>query len=124
MVAVTVNDEDGSYGPTLITKHTVRLPTAVGGPLGEEATEFWVLYGHLSWASIARWTPGDSFGRGEVLAAMGEEHENGGWPPHVHVQMSLHEPVDGDLPGVVKGEDREDALALYPDPRLICGALY
>ena len=55
---------------------------------------------------------------------MGEEHENGGWPPHVHVQMSLHEPVDGDLPGVVKGEDREDALALYPDPRLICGALY
>ena len=38
--------------------------------------------------------------------------------------MSLHEPVGGDLPGVVKGEDREDALALYPDPRLICGALY
>ena len=51
---------------------------------------------------------------------MGEEHENGGWPPHVHVQMSLHEPEDGDLPGVVKGEDREDALALYPI-QLICG---
>ena len=124
VVAITVNDEDGSYGPTLITKHRVRLPTRVGGPLADHASEFWVLYGHLSWDSIAHWSPGASFERGQVLAVMGEEHENGGWPPHVHVQMSLHEPEDGDLPGVVKGEDREDALALYPDPRLICGPLY
>ena len=28
---IAVNDEDGSYGPTLITKHTLRLPTSVGG---------------------------------------------------------------------------------------------
>ena len=121
---ITVNDEDGSYGPTLITKHAVRLPITVGGPLAEAATELWVLYGHLSWDSIAHWSPGDTFGAGEVLATMGEEHENGGWPPHVHVQLSLHEPENGDLPGVVKAEDREAALALYPDPRLICGPLY
>ena len=36
-MAITVNDEDGSYGPTLITKHRVRLPTRVGGPLADHA---------------------------------------------------------------------------------------
>ena len=42
---IAVNDEDGSYGPTLITKHTLRLPTSVGGPLSTGERTFWVLYG-------------------------------------------------------------------------------
>ena len=124
VVEVTVNDEDGSYGPTLITKHTLPLPVYVGGPLAKESSVFWVLYGHLSWDSIAHWKKGDSFGSGEVLAALGDEDENGGWPPHVHVQLSIDEPVGGDLPGVVCFEDRAEALAKFPDPRLICGPLY
>ena len=121
---IALNDEDGSYGPTLITKHTLRLPVEVGGPLGDEVQTFWVLYGHLSWNSIARWNKGDAFEQGDVLAAMGDESENGGWAPHVHVQMSLEAPIGGDLPGVVQPEEREDALSRYPDPRLICGPLY
>ena len=55
---------------------------------------------------------------------MGDASENGGWPPHVHVQMAWEAPVDGDLPGVVCQEDRLDALERFPDPRLICGPLY
>ena len=121
---IALNDEDGSYGPTLITKHTLRLPSVVGGPLEDETRTFWVLYGHLSWNSIALWEKGDRFMQGDVLAAMGDESENGGWPPHVHVQMTWEAPVDGDLPGVVRHEDRADALQRYPDPRLICGPLY
>ncbi len=121
---ITVNGEDGSYGPTLITRHTLALPKHVGGPLEENARTFWVLYGHLSWDSIAHWQEGDAFDEGTVLATMGHESENGGWPPHVHVQMAWEAPVDGDLPGVVRQEDRLDALKRYPDPRLICGPLY
>ena len=121
---IALNDEDGSYGPTLITKHTLRLPSVVGGPLEDETRTFWVLYGHLSWNSIAQWEKGDRFMQGDVLAAMGDESENGGWPPHVHVQMTWEAPVDGDLPGVVCHQDRADALQRYPDPRLICGPLY
>lgn len=124
VACVTINGEDGSYGPTLVTKHTLAMPQEVGRePVGEVQT-FWVLYGHLSWASIEHWSVGDVFEGGTKIAALGDEEENGGWPPHVHVQLSRKEPENGDLPGVVAPEDRQDALALYPDPRLICGALY
>ena len=121
---IAVNDEDGSYGPTLITKHTLRLTTSVGGPLSTDERTFWVLYGHLSLASISHWKPGDTFDKGAVVAALGNEDENGGWAPHVHVQLSWEAPLDGDLPGVVRPENRLEALEKYPDPRLICGPLY
>ena len=121
---IAVNDEDGSYGPTLITKHTLRLPTSVGGPLSTDERTFWVLYGHLSLASISHWKPGDTFDKGAVLAALGNEDENGGWAPHVHVQLSWEAPLDGDLPGVVRPENRLEALDRGTSPRLICGPLY
>ena len=122
--AKAVNAEPGSYGATLITEHTLALPEHVGGPLGREVHTFWVLYGHLSLASLDDWEVGQTFAAGEVLAEMGNEDENGGWPPHVHVQLSRHPPENGDLPGVVAAEDRAEALQQYPDPRLICGPLY
>jgi len=58
------------------------------------------------------------------MRTMGKKHENGGWEPHVHFQLSLVEPVVPDLPGVVARADREQALIDYPDPRLVLGALY
>ena len=61
---------------------------------------------------------------GQLIATIGNENENGGWPPHIHIQISLHEPVDNDLPGVVKLSDRDEALKTYLDPRLIVGQVY
>lgn len=119
-----VNAEDGSYGPTLITQHHLPLPSHPGGPASGPPVTFWVLYGHLSLQSIEHLEKGQSFVRGEPLAALGVEEENGGWPPHVHVQMSLEAPLNCDLPGVVESSNRQKALELYPDPRLICGPLY
>lgn len=122
--AIAMNDEPGSYGPTLITEHHLSLPDAVGGQHMQQARTFWVLYGHLSWDSLQDWTVGDRFEAGDVIARLGHEDENGGWPPHVHVQMAWKPPEDGDLPGVVRPADREAALQKFPDPRLICGPLY
>ena len=119
-----VNAEDGSYGPTLITQHHLPLPSHPGEPASGPPVTFWVLYGHLSLQSIEHLEKGQSFVRGEPLAALGVEEENGGWPPHVHVQMSLEAPLNCDLPGVVESSNRQKALELYPDPRLICGPLY
>jgi hypothetical protein len=55
---------------------------------------------------------------------MGHENENGGWPPHVHIQLSLTEPEKADLPGVVTPENRNKALLNFPDPRNILGMVY
>lgn len=118
------NAEEGSYGPTLITKHTLSLPSAIGVKETSEIETIWVLYGHLRKDVLDMWTHGQSFGRGDVLAFIGDEHENGGWPPHVHVQISRNEPRVCDLPGVVALEDREKALLNFPDPRLILGPIY
>ncbi|HJM55444.1 MAG TPA: peptidoglycan DD-metalloendopeptidase family protein [Poseidonia sp.] len=121
---VGINEEDGSYGPTLITQHHVTLPLVPGGPRSGSPITFWVLYGHLSMKSIEGLEKGYSFERGEQIATFGDEHENGGWPPHVHIQISLEEPEKCDLPGVVESSQRAKALEIYLDPRLICGPLY
>jgi len=84
----------------------------------------WALYGHLSTESLDGLFEGDSVTKGAAMARMGTKQENGGWEPHVHFQLSLVEPKDADLPGVVRREDREQALRDYPDPRLVLGRLY
>jgi len=84
----------------------------------------WALYGHLSAASTANRTAGDVVASGEILGWLGDKHENGGWPPHVHFQLSLVEPETHDLPGVVSSEQHLDALERYPDPRMCLGPLY
>jgi murein DD-endopeptidase MepM/ murein hydrolase activator NlpD len=100
------------YGPTIITRHEW---------LGQV---IYALHGHLSRASLARWSEGDSFRIGEQLATVGETSENGGWNPHLHFQLSLIKPETHDLPGAVSAADREQALRDFPDPRLVLGPLY
>ena len=106
------NPEPGDYGNVIITKHNI------GG------TIIWALYGHLSSKSIVDKEIGQEINQGDVIAWFGEEHENGGWEPHLHFQLSLIEPQTHDLPGVVSSGDRVQALLDYPDPRLVLGPIY
>lgn len=106
------NTAAGDYGPTLITVHEL------------DDQRLWILYGHLGREVLARWSPGMEFVAGARLAEIGAETENGGWPPHLHLQLSLIEPDGCDLPGVVSGSERESALIKFPDPRLILGPIY
>jgi len=119
-----INPEDGSYGPTIITQHELRLPASVGSKELTNKRKFWLLHGHLSTKSLDMVDIGDSVSRGQLIATIGDENENGGWPPHIHLQISLIEPIDNDMPGVVKLSDRDEALATYLDPRLILGQIY
>ena len=111
-----INPEDGSYGPTIITQHELQLPASVGSKVLTDIRKFWVLHGHLSTKSLDMVDVGDSVSPGQLIATIGDENENGGWPPHIHLQISLIEPIDNDLPGVVKLSDRDEALATYLDP--------
>jgi murein DD-endopeptidase MepM/ murein hydrolase activator NlpD len=106
------NPEPGDYGNVVITKHDI------GG------TPVWALYGHMNAASIEGKSARQRVSSGEEIAWFGARHENGGWEPHLHFQLSLVEPETHDLPGVVAPEDREQALLDYPDPRLVLGTLY
>lgn len=106
------NTAPGDYGPTIVTRHVV------------EGRALWVLLGHLSRASLAEQHIGRKIARGERIAWVGTKEENGGWNPHVHVQLAREAPAGADMPGVVAAVDREAARARYPDPRLILGPLY
>jgi murein DD-endopeptidase MepM/ murein hydrolase activator NlpD len=107
-----VNAAPGDYGPTLITHHVL------GG------RHLWVLHGHLSSASLAVHRLGERFEPGELLGWIGDRDINGGWPPHVHIQLCVERPETHDMPGAVTAEQRSWALRHYPDPRAILGPLY
>ena len=106
------NPEKGDYGNVVITRHEI------GGEC------FWALYGHLDAAALEGKYAGQKISAGEVIGWLGDFHENGGWEPHLHFQLSLIEPETHDLPGVVSPKERDQSLRDYPDPRLVLGQLY
>jgi murein DD-endopeptidase MepM/ murein hydrolase activator NlpD len=109
---VAYNAAEGDYGHTVITRHVF------GGE------ELFALHGHLSGRSTRERPAGAKFRAGEVIAWVGDRHENGGWNPHLHFQLSLLRPEVCDMPGVVTPARRAEALRTYPDPRLVLGPLY
>ena len=109
---VGYNAADGDYGHTVIIHHTIQ------------GQDLWILYGHLSAESTENCPVGKRISKGEVFAWFGDQSENGGWPPHLHFQLSNLAPTTHDLPGVVHPDDRERALLDFPDPRLVLGPLY
>lgn len=106
------NNETGNYGPTLVIEYDLNR------------RKLFALYGHLSRPSLENWSPGDAVGRGEQIATLGKATVNGGWAPHLHFQLSVEDPGEADMPGVVADGERDRALRVYPDPRRVLGDLY
>jgi 4-aminobutyrate aminotransferase-like enzyme/Ser/Thr protein kinase RdoA (MazF antagonist) len=106
------NDAPGDYGPTIILEHAATMDRPV----------FWTLYGHLSRESITRWQVGSAVKAGELLGWLGDVSVNGGWWPHVHVQV-ICDLLDqsGEYPGVARPGERSVRLSLSPDPSPLLG---
>ena len=100
------------YGYTIIAKYNFNNQN------------LYALYGHLSKSSILNKKIGQKIYSGEPIAYVGKKKENGGWPPHVHFQLSLLEPKECDLPGVVSEKHHKRALKIFPDPRIVLGKIY
>ena len=102
------------YGGTLILEHE-----------GEDGTVFRALYGHLSRASAENMQVGQRFEAGDVIARLGGVEENGGWPPHLHLQVSgADASANIDLwPGVVDADGWDLWKALFPNPAGLLGIL-
>ena len=116
----------GDYGHTVIIEYEWRgeQPLPCGEVCIQRGQTYWALYGHLSASSIIGLSERTSVERGQRIGWIGGPDENGGWPPHLHFQLSRTRPLNHDLPGVVTLADRAQALSLYPDPRFVLGALY
>ena len=100
------------YGGILILEHECA-----------DGSRFRALYGHLSRASAEGSQVGQRFAAGEVVARLGDVDENGGWPPHLHLQISGNDaPEDGGLwPGVVDPDDWDLWRQLFPNPAALLG---
>ncbi|HUP25978.1 MAG TPA: phosphotransferase, partial [Thermoanaerobaculia bacterium] len=107
------------YGATLVLEHELEPAPADDGESEGEPVRVYTLWGHLTRDSLAH-RPGDAIAAGQEIARVGDLHENGGWAPHLHLQVVLdlldHE---GDFPGVAAPSERALWLANSPDPNLL-----
>ena len=109
--AFAYNPASLDYGGVIILRHTT-----------DDGTEFFALYGHLSRASLTEMAPGRVIERGVRFAALGAPHENGGWTPHLHLQLFTDLLGLGtDVPGVVRPSQRSAWRSICPDPNLLVG---
>ena len=98
------------YGPVIILRHEI------------DGAELYSLYGHLSRESLDGLAVGQVVERGQRIATLGSADVNGGWTPHLHLQLFTSLLGLGiDVPGVVHAKQRNVWRSVCPDPNLIVG---
>ena len=106
---LTYNADPLDYGHTLILEHD-----AGGVP-------FHTLYGHLAGTLPSLLAVGQIVTAGQVIAHLGDWHENGGWAAHIHFQImtDMLEQRGGNFFGVGHESLWDVWQAVCPDPNLI-----
>lgn len=103
------NDYDKDYGPTLLLKHQT-----------DTGLIFYSLYGHLSQSSLALFSKNQQVKKGDLIAYIGADHENGNWSPHLHFQLMLDLlGNEVNFPGVATPQEVDIWKSICPDPNLI-----
>ncbi len=109
--SVTYNADPLDYGNTLILRHETA---------GGQA--FFTLYGHLAGTLPGLLRDGARVEAGQVIAHVGDWHENGGWAPHLHFQiMTSMLNQHGNFFGVGHDSLWDMWADICPDPNLILG---
>ena len=105
---MTYNADPLDYGHTLILEHVGPVP-------------FYTLYGHLGGSLPTLLQPGAMVSPGQIIAHLGDWHENGGWAPHLHFQImaSMLEQDGGNFFGVGHASLWGVWSQICPDPNLI-----
>jgi len=104
------NDTPLDYGPTIILEHTME----------DGRGKFFTLYGHLSPDSLVGLEAGMRMAKGSRIGRIGNFPGNGGWAPHLHLQIICDMlGKKGDFPGVAAPEERAVWLSICPDPNLV-----
>lgn len=104
-------NQPGDYGPTLLLKHEL------------DGVVFYSLYGHLSRDSYDLYQEGKHFKAGDLIGYIGDTHENGGWPTHVHVQIMKNKVGSGSTyQGVVSIAVKPLEKDSHYDPNKLIGS--
>lgn len=101
-------NREGDYGGTILIE--------CEPPEGMDCPNLYMLFGHLAKASLRHVESVGEIQAGDLIGWLGERHENGGWNPHLHWQLSWAKPVKVDLPGAVSKSFREKGTRVFPDP--------
>lgn len=104
VVGLAINPDPLDYGGLIVLEHEP-----------EPGLVFRTLWGHLAHASIERLSLGQMIAAGAEVARLGDTDQNGGWLPHLHLQVVLPDYPDiAGIPGV--GEAALEAVwaDLYP----------
>ena len=109
VAAFNDNGMNQDYGPVIILRHHT-----------DDGAEFFTLYGHLSRESLTGLSVGKRVKAGDRIATLGAGDVNGGWTPHLHLQVitDLLE-LGTDFPGVARPSQRGVWTSICPDPNLI-----
>ncbi len=109
--SVQNNDAHQDYGPTIILSHET-----------DSRNPFYSLYGHLAATSLDGLEPGMPISPGQPIGTIGSSTENGGWAPHLHLQLITDIlGLEGTFPGVARPSQRRVWTALCPDPGVVLG---
>ena len=109
---VTYNADPLDYGWTLILEHDVD---------GSDGVVFYTLYGHLAATLSLLCRVGDSVAAGQLVAHLGDWHENGGWASHLHFQVmtDLWQQTHGNFFGVGHASLWDVWSSVCIDPNLV-----
>ncbi len=111
LIDKAIRADDLDYGGVLVLEHRTH-----------EDAVFYTLYGHLAHNAGLHHAVGDRVAAGDPIGVVGAPDENGGWPPHLHLQLGLTTLGRGsDWPGVANPDDLDTWLALYPNPAVLLG---
>lgn len=97
------------YGGMVVLEHVT--------PSGDS---FYSLYGHLNPEVCQKLEKGQKLKAGEVFAVLGAQDHNGGWAPHLHLQLAMGiEGLGTDWPGVANPDDIQFWNAMCPNPAVL-----
>lgn len=100
------------YGPVIVLRHD------------QPGVAFYTLYGHLGRESLERLRIGQAVAAGERLGSIGSPEVNGGWWPHLHLQVITDVlDVPCNFNGTAVPSQRNVWKSLCPDPTLVLQVL-
>lgn len=111
------------FGKVVFAIHDKDMSGGWGGRVDffNEEGQFYFILGHLGQDAELH-TKGFMFGKGCVVGFVGSHHENGGWFPHLHLQIVSKEEYEKH-PDPMKidgygGGSTDDLRARFPDPHV------